>query len=88
YIIVGQESSREAGDAQRIYNLLARYHRVPDPGRTVEGQDLFFVKFATSLQGHELMARFERPIFDSILSFLDDRAAQLPVPWQERTGRK
>ncbi len=88
YIIVGQESSREAGDAQRIYNLLARYHRVPDPGQTVEGQDLFFVKFATSLQGRELVARFEQPIFDSILSFLDDRAAKLPVPWQERSGRK
>ncbi|GAB4140383.1 MAG: hypothetical protein Kow0040_28730 [Thermogutta sp.] len=88
YIIVGQESSRDSGDAQRIYNLLARFHREPDPGQTVEGQDLFFVKFATSLQGRELMARFEQPIFDSILSFLDDRAAQLPVPWQERTGRK
>jgi len=88
YLIVGRESARDVGEARRIYNLLARYHRVPDPKQTVEGQDLFFVGLPTSLQGRELMARFEQEIFDSILSFLNDRAAQLPIPWQERTGRK
>lgn len=86
YLMVGKDSSKDMADAQRIYNILARFH--PSPKDNPELQDLFFAKFPTSVQGKELLVRFEQPVFQSIVYFIEQRVAKQPFPWQDRSKRK
>lgn len=85
YIIVGKDSSKDLADSQRIYNILSRFH--PSPKDQPELQDLFIAKFPTTVQGKELLVRFEQPVFQSIVYFIEQRVAKQPFPWQDRSKR-
>lgn len=87
YLMVGKDSQKDMADAQRIYNILSRFHPKPDEEKP-ELQDLFFGKFPTSVQGTDLMMRFEQPVFQSVAYFIEQRVAKQPWPWQERGRRK
>ncbi|MGQ9564168.1 MAG: alpha/beta hydrolase [Thermogutta sp.] len=86
YLMVGKDSQRDMADAQRMYNIFARFHPKPNE-QSPELQDLFFAKFPTSVQGIDLVTRFEQPVFQSIVYFVEQRVAKQVWPWQER-GRK
>ncbi|HOP78142.1 MAG TPA: alpha/beta fold hydrolase [Thermogutta sp.] len=87
YIMVGKDSQKDLADAQRMYNIFARFHPKQDE-QSPELQDLFFVKFPTSAQGVELLTRFEQAILQSIAFFIEQRVAKQPWPWQDRSRKK
>lgn len=86
YLMVGKDSQKDMADAQRMYNIFARSHPKQNE-QSPELQDLFFAKFPTSVQGLDLLTRFEQPVFQSIVYFIEQRVAKQAWPWQER-GRK
>jgi len=87
YLMVGKDSQKDMADAQRIYNILSRFHPKANE-QSPELQDLFFAKFPTSVQGADLLTRFEQPVFQSVVFFVEQRVAKQPWPWQDRSRKK
>jgi hypothetical protein len=91
-IVVGKNNSTAAGEAERMYRNLKRFH--PDPPEGEEGlQDLFYAPFDTALQGTKIfeakpqtMKGKPADLREFIGNFIDVRVVRnrsLP-PWEDR----
>lgn len=83
-IVVGEEDSKSARYAERIYGKLKKYHPEPAAEDAAKLKSLFYKKKATTLKGVKLLGQAQLQVKPTIAAFIDVRLAKKKYPWKVR----
>ncbi len=78
-IVVGKGKSKAVGDAKRLQKMFKTHH----PDSSAGSKDLFYGALDTSLQGTKMLGA-KLNLKGHIATFIEKRAADRSLPWQER----
>ncbi len=89
-IVVGKEDSRSLGEANRVHNVLEKYHVTPQDVGTDDRDkiDLFYIQASTKLQGTKMLGVRGLRIEQFIGRFIELRLVNQDYPWYERAMGK
>jgi pimeloyl-ACP methyl ester carboxylesterase len=85
-VVGGKGSSKEVGDAKRLYSILKPSHPDPPAAEAAEKQDLFYGRFDTKLQGTKMLGVAALNLERTIARFIELRLEKQDFPWRQRGG--
>jgi pimeloyl-ACP methyl ester carboxylesterase len=85
-IVVGREDSRSLSEANRVHNVLKKFHVDPEKLEPEERDkiDLFFIKAPTKLQGTKMLGVRGLRVEWAIARFIELRLTSQDYPWYQR----
>ena len=85
-IVVGKEDSRSLGEANRVHNVLKKYHVDPEKLEPEDRDkiDLFYIQAPTKLQGTKMLGVRGLRVEWAIARFIELRLVNQDYPWYQR----
>ena len=85
-IVVGKEDSRSSAEANRVHNVLKKYHVDPEKLEPEDRDkiDLFFIQAPTKLQGTKMLGVRGLRVEWAIGRFIELRLVNQDYPWYQR----
>jgi pimeloyl-ACP methyl ester carboxylesterase len=85
-IVVGKEDSRSLGEANRVHNVLKKFHVDPEKlePEDRDKMDLFYIQAPTKLQGTKMLGVRGLRVEWAVARFIELRLVKQDYPWYRR----